>query len=373
MDENENLSKELVQIARLALAGRRQDVLLYIRRLTTKLRDSHADVSQQLSGLLIESPTRQSPLRGTETAMVPVDQDSRLELARIEHPDGISIDPIWTSYLRSQLEQIIKEREREKDLLQADLAPTRSLLFTGPPGVGKTLAARWLSKKLKTPLVVLDLSAVISSFLGRTGNNLRQVLDYAKSVSCILLLDEFDAIAKRRDDTGEIGELKRLVTVLLQEIDDWPSTGILIAATNHPELLDPAIWRRFDLALEFPLPTEQQVREAVTNYLGIVINQNKKANALVEAVALVMQGTSFSDIERDLTHIKRQAIVNQTPIEQGLIDLIQRKISILKSRERINLAVQLVQNGYQQRYVHEITGVSRDTIRKLSTGAVAGS
>ena len=93
--------------------------------------------------------------------------------------------------------------------------------------------------------------------LGRTGANLRQVLDYAKQTPGVLLLDELDAVAKRRDDDAEIGELKRLVTVLLQEIDDWPPGNLLLAATNHPELLDPAAWRRFEAVLEFePLPPE---------------------------------------------------------------------------------------------------------------------
>ena len=134
--------------------------------------------------------------------------------------------------------------------------------------LGKTLAARWIAKKLNRPLIVLDLWAVMSSFLGRTGNNIRNVLDYAKGLDCVLLLDEFDAIAKRRDDAVEIGELKRLVTVLLQEIDEWPSSGLLLAATNHPDLLDPAVWRRFELIVEFPMPTEAEIRQAIELFLG---------------------------------------------------------------------------------------------------------
>lgn len=141
------------------------------------------------------------------------------------------------------------------------------MVFTGPPGVGKTLAARWLAVQLHRPLLILDLASVMSSFLGRTGSNLRNVMDYAKSVECVLLLDEFDAIAKRRDDNGEIGELKRLVTVLLQEIDDWPVGGLLVAATNHGSLLDPAAWRRFEVQIDFPLPNREQAILAIHTFL----------------------------------------------------------------------------------------------------------
>ena len=129
------------------------------------------------------------------------------------------------------------------------LSPTRSAIFVGPPGVGKTLTARWLASQLGVPLYVLDLTAVMSSLLGRSGTNLRAALDFAKRSPCVLLLDEIDAIAKRRSDDTDIGELKRLVTVILQEVDEWPATGLLLAATNHAELIDPALWRRFDLVI----------------------------------------------------------------------------------------------------------------------------
>lgn len=134
--------------------------------------------------------------------------------------------------------------------------------------MGKTLTARWLAAKLEVLLYVLDLTAVMSSLLGRSGNNLRTALDFAKRSPCVLLLDEIDAIAKRRSDDTDIGELKRLVTVILQEVDEWPATGLLLAATNHPELIDPALWRRFDLVVEFKMPDIAAIRVAVKQFLG---------------------------------------------------------------------------------------------------------
>jgi SpoVK/Ycf46/Vps4 family AAA+-type ATPase len=197
----------------------------------------------------------------------------------------------------------------------------------------------------------------MSSFLGRTGNNLRNVLDYAKGVGCILLLDEFDAIAKRRDDAVEVGELKRLVTVLLQEIDQWPACGILIAATNHSELLDPAVWRRFDIVIEFGFPSEDNIRRAITQLLA------SDTAELHKALAIVLRGQSYSDIERELLRAKRRAVVNDVSLTDILEGLISERVSNLRASERKQVALALTSSGYSQRRTQKLTGVSRDTIR----------
>jgi SpoVK/Ycf46/Vps4 family AAA+-type ATPase len=363
MGDMKNIETDLVHLARVALSGRPQDIHLLLRRIAKGYREAAPNLAEQVTALLREAPTRSSPLRRqTETAL-PVDVDTRFHLLRVEDRPVLDHEPVLSDNVNRLLTRLVDERKHTQALLDEGLEPTKSAIFTGPPGVGKTLAARWVARSMGRPLLVLDLAAVMSSYLGRTGTNLRHVLDYAKSTDCVLLLDELDAIAKRRDDMGELGELKRLVTVLIQEIDDWPSSGVLLAATNHPELLDPAIWRRFDMAVEFPLPDDSAIRVFVQGMLkGRVSDERKWADIL----ALAFKGRSFSDIERDLVSARRAAAISKSSLDDHIAALI--KGDQLTKADRIVLATKLVESGLaSQRAAHDLTGVSRDTIRTRST------
>lgn len=355
----QGIEKDFFQLARIALSGRPQDIQALLYRVVKKDKGQSPELSEMLSELLRKAPTRSSPLRKTAERAMPVDVDSRFQLLRVEEEPALTHEPVYAADTQLALDRIVLERQNPDKLLEAGLEPTRTAIFTGPPGVGKTLAARWLARELGRPLLILDLSSVMSSFLGRTGTNLRHVLDYAKTMECVLLLDELDAIAKRRDDTGEIGELKRLVTVLIQQLDDWPSSGLLLAATNHANLLDPAIWRRFEASVEFALPNIEGAKVFINDVLsGVLDDPTVWADILSAALA----EKSYSDIERDIISARRSAALNGGKVDEYLMRLVEKTNS--SKEDKINLAVMLVQHNLTtQRKAYELTGISRDTIR----------
>ena len=364
MTKKHTIADDYVKLAKLALSGRTQDVQLLLRKTVKKYNGDAPELTDPIANLLKEAPTRSSPLRKQADAPLPVDLDSRLQLLKVENIDDFDKSIVLPPEIESSLQQLIKERENSKKLVNAGLEPTKTILFTGKPGVGKTLAAKWLAYKLKKPLLVLDLAAVMSSFLGRTGNNLRHVLDYAKSIDCILLIDELDAIAKRRDDHSEVGELKRLVTVLLQEFDDWPSSGILLSATNHPDLLDPAIWRRFEMICEFPAPD----RKTAYKFIFSLIEKDKiNVENWAQILSILVNGLSFSEIEHQVQSARRHALVLDTPIETAFEVIIQRQTASLSKNEKIEVFSQLINSKVMsQRQAHEVSGLARETLRKAS-------
>jgi enoyl-CoA hydratase/carnithine racemase/predicted AAA+ superfamily ATPase len=191
-------------------------------------------------------------------AIAPRDKDSLLELYEIVHSDIKLADVILPETQKNALEQLIEEQKNAEALKKHNIEPANRLLLCGPPGCGKTMTAYAIGHALGLPIAYVRLDGLVSSYLGQTSTNLRKVFDSVRNQRIILFLDEFDAIAKKRDDSNELGELKRVVTTLLQNFDNMPANVLLIAATNHEHLLDPAIWRRFNLTITLELPDEAQ-------------------------------------------------------------------------------------------------------------------
>ncbi|RQG73503.1 ATPase [Pseudomonas aeruginosa] len=374
MDELTKVKSDLVQVARLALNEKTDDVRLFVARLVRQYRGVEPELAEQLETFLRTITPggtghymRRAAPPKIDGGTLPADEESRLSLLKIFN-DGLEFPaPLLDATVQGSLAQLIKERKQINKLAALGLHPTKSSVFVGAPGVGKTITARWIAAQLGVPLFVLDLTAVMSSLLGKSGANLRAALDYAKRVPSVLFLDEIDAIAKRRSDDSDVGELKRLVTVILQEVDEWPSSSLLLAATNHPELIDPALWRRFDLIVEFKAPDAEAVGVAIKRFLGPDLPYFEK---WIGVLSYALQKQSFSDIEREMQRFRRSLALGSSNSEKLIEDLVRLKTPQLERTEQIEFAVLLDnETSLSQRAIHDITGVSRDTIRKHRTAA----
>lgn len=346
-------NKTLLNFVDAALSGDSRAVQMSLRKLISKTKDKNQELYREFVSRVSNDALRAA----TTNKPIPVDSDSRLQLVKFEVPKSTFKKPIHSDSVQRALSQVLEEREHSLMLLEEGLIPARTIIFEGPPGVGKTISARWLANELGMPLLVLDLATVMSSFLGKTGNNIRSVLDHASSFPCVLLLDEFDSIAKRRDDDKELGELKRLVTVLLQAIDDWPESSLLIAATNHAELLDPAIWRRFDVEVSFELPDKCMRREYIAEYWPELISE-------ADGLAVKFENMSYSDISREINRAKKESILKKKSICSCLYFSELGDLKKLPLVNKKQLARKMYLEGISQRAIAQQLGMSRPTVRK---------
>jgi SpoVK/Ycf46/Vps4 family AAA+-type ATPase len=190
--------------------------------------------------------------------------------------------------------EIVEEQQRRDLLRSYNLEPRHRILLAGPPGNGKTSLAEALAFALMVPLVVVRYEGVIGSYLGETAVRLRRLFDYVRTRQCVLFFDEFDTLGKERGDVHETGEIKRVVSSLLLQMDDLPSHVIIVTATNHPELLDRAVWRRFQARWYMPLPEPEQIKQWVKRFeqrLGQPLGHSP------EALAGKLKEMSFAELE----------------------------------------------------------------------------
>lgn len=228
---------------------------------------------------------------------VPVDQETRLSIVDVKIPEEIEVDVVLPASTSAIIETFINSLGHRDELHKYGIESTTSMLLYGPPGCGKTSTAQYIAKKTGLPLVTARLDSLISSLLGNTAKNIRKIFEFADQKPCILFLDEFDAIAKARDDNHEMGELKRVINSLLQNIDNFTKNNILIAATNHKDMLDKAIWRRFNTIIELNKPEDNdQIKNLIEIYLkgfeNNFVNDTKKSEVLIEE----LKALSPSDI-----------------------------------------------------------------------------
>jgi len=226
-------------------------------------------------------------------------------------------------------EELIEEQRRADVLRAHGLEPRHRLLLAGPPGNGKTSLAEAIAYELALPLFTVRYDAVVTSYLGETAQRLRRLFDFARTEPCVLFFDEFDAIGKERGDIHETGEIKRVITTLLLQIDDLPPYCVLVGATNHPELLDRATWRRFELRLNLDAPSAKQMIKYFDDQLDTLDGQpGYTAKRLCESVDPV----SFSEAEAFFLDVRRRIALAQGARE--LRSILDDRVKAFRSHSR---------------------------------------
>ncbi len=229
--------------------------------------------------------------------------------------------------IRKACDELIEEQRRADVLRAHGLEPRHRLLLAGPPGNGKTSLAEAIAYELALPLFTVRYDAVVTSYLGETAQRLRRLFDFARTEPCVLFFDEFDAIGKERGDIHETGEIKRVITTLLLQIDDLPPYCVLVGATNHPELLDRATWRRFELRLNLDAPSAQEMMKYFDHQLDTLDGQpGYTAKRLCQSVSPV----SFSEAEAFFLDVRRRIALAQGTRE--LRSILDDRVKAFRTR-----------------------------------------
>lgn len=208
---------------------------------------------------------------------------------------------------RAEGSQLIEEHVRADVLRASGIEPRHRVLLSGPPGNGKTSFAEAIAEGLSLPFFVVRYDALVGSYLGETNARLRALFDYARTQPCVLFFDEFDAIGKERGDDHETGEIKRVVSFLLMQIDKLPSYVVTIAATNHAELLDRAVWRRFQLKISFPAP---QIAEIAHFIERIYASWPERPSMSATSLAKKIEATSYAEVIDFCQNVRRRQILS---------------------------------------------------------------
>lgn len=360
---------EILKIIDGALSTDRNKVLSYANALADKLEaEGEGKSAEKIRRVLAQKGVSSlSTASFSSSHRLPVDSESRFSLADEQRFDTDSVEVFLNKRTQNTVKEFLDYIKQAEMLLSAGIEIAPSLLLYGPPGCGKSELAKYIASQLQLPLLTARSDSLVSSYLGSTSKNLRLLFEHAAGRPCVLFLDEFDAVAKVRDDQHELGELKRVVVSLLQNIDALDKNTILIAATNHEHLLDPAIWRRFAYKLHISTPDNEARLGLIKRFLGDFGNSKE-----IEKYVQVSEGLSGADLKQIIDDAKRFAVLqgqNLVKASDLLFRIALAKLGDKNWSENIDEQIKAIKDldpkVFTVRVLSEISGRSTGHISKI--------
>ncbi|MFP3341466.1 ATP-binding protein [Halomonas sp. SIMBA_159] len=330
------------------------------------------DTARQIKSLVRRKGV---PLRSSGyMEKLPTDPKSRMEL--VEETSFPETPLFLNEAERNVFESFSEDVLHADKLIKHGLSGRFNLMLSGPPGTGKTLIAGHIAARLNKPIYTVRLDSMVSSLLGDTAKNIRNVFDFVSSKGGVLFLDEVDAVAKLRDDKYEVGELKRVVNTLIQSLDSLDDKSIVIAATNHPRLLDPAIWRRFPYSIEFNYP-DIDLRQVMWNFF---LYSDEGDAQVTNSLAAISDQLTGADIENISYASRRRSILSDKEINlprlvEAVIKSSSSRILIpkngdLNAHEKKSLSIELYSKyRVSQSDIGKLLFVSRQAVSNYLKGA----
>ncbi|OKL37613.1 AAA family ATPase [Domibacillus mangrovi] len=299
--------------------------------------------------------------------IAPRDKSNNLELFEVIYPSQIDNSSIFLApKIENKIEAVINEYKNKDFLVSNGLPVENRLLLCGPPGCGKTSTAYMIAKKMDLPLIYVRLDSLVSSFLGQTGTNIRKIFEAVNGRNVILLLDEFDSIAKMRDDKNELGELKRVVNTLLQNLDLLTSDVFVIAATNHENLLDKAVWRRFNSVMYLDLPNKALRADYIKHLMSFHGIGDSKVN--YDKLSDFTSGLNFSEIREISLKAIKNIVLNEGSKDLSIKDYVEALIDVVflynTDKEVLDISKlrKLRENGVTLQVLAELLDIPRTTL-----------
>lgn len=293
-------------------------------------RSGHSNVAQELRKLIDQARARDGlPKPETPSPIAfqpPPPKGDLATLLSVSYPRQRLKDLVVEESTERRLARIVHEYAQQDQLRSYGLSPRRKILMIGPPGSGKTMTAHALSGELSLPLMTILLEGVITKFMGETASKLRTVFEAMASTRGVYFFDEFDAIGAKRSSGNDVGEIRRVLNSFLQFLEKDESTSLIMAATNHPELLDPALFRRFDDVLEYGLPDEKVIERILKVRLAKFAPNRFTWAAAIQAAA----GLSHAEITRAADEAAKSAVLSnrmKITIKDLLESVEERKLA----------------------------------------------